>query len=108
MEKELLPCPQNLGDAKVLIFPNECQKLLVMDASALDPNLSQIKDLNSQLSNASPTKECTDSCLFADISAAPKDCGSQPHTLVNLVSFCFPAGVRSLCATNPGTAISLH
>lgn len=71
-----------MGDAKVLIFSNEYQKLLIMDASALDPNLSQIKDLNSQLSNSSPTKECTDSCLFADISAAPKGCGCQPHTLL--------------------------
>lgn len=63
MEKELLPSPQNLGDAKVLIFPNEFQKLHFMNASALGPNLSPLKDLNSQHSYSSPVKDCTDSCL---------------------------------------------
>lgn len=71
-----------LGGAKVLVFPNEFQKLLFMDASALGPNLSQLKDLNSQHSNSSPIKDCTDSCLFADTSAAPEDHDSQPHTLL--------------------------
>ena len=82
MEKELLPSPQNLGDAKVLVFPNEFQKLLFMDASALGPNLSQPKGLNSQHSHSSPIKDCTDSCLSADISAAPEHRDSQPHTLL--------------------------
>jgi len=82
MEKELLPSPQNLEDAKVLVFPNEFQKLIFMDASALGPSLRQLKDLNSQQSNSSPIKDCTDSCLFADISVALEDRDTQPHTLL--------------------------